>query len=77
VLPGFIVFSEIGSGSTASLKFTVSTVNNSDVGTYKILVTATFAMSPSPAVSQTSTFTLKVTPAPTPVVIPQDVCLPT
>ena len=34
VLPGFIVFSEIGSGSTASLKFTVSTVNNSDVGTY-------------------------------------------
>ncbi len=34
VLPGFIVFSEIGSGSTASLKFTVNTVNNSDIGTY-------------------------------------------
>jgi len=44
VLPGFIVFSEIGSGSTSSRKFTVSSLNNSDVGTYQILVATTFSL---------------------------------
>ena len=44
ILPGFIVFSEIGSGSTASRKFTVSSLSNSDVGTYQILVTTTFSL---------------------------------
>jgi len=44
VLPGFIVFSDIGSGSTSSRKFTVSSLNNSDVGTYQILVATTFSL---------------------------------
>jgi hypothetical protein len=46
VLPLFIVFSEIGSGLTASRKFTVNTVNNSSVGTYQILVTVAFSLVP-------------------------------
>jgi hypothetical protein len=37
-LPGFIVFSEIAT------KFTVSSVKNSDVGTYQILLTTTFTL---------------------------------
>ena len=37
-LPEFIVFSEIAT------KFTVSSVRNSDVGTYQILVTITFTL---------------------------------
>ncbi len=46
VLPVFIVFSETGSGITASRKFTVNTVNNSSVGTYEILVTVAFSLVP-------------------------------
>ena len=42
--PVFIAFSEFGSGSTASRKLTVNTVNNSSVGNYQILVMATFIL---------------------------------
>ena len=45
-LPVFIVFSEFGSGLAASRKITVNTVSNSFVGTYSILVTATFSLAP-------------------------------
>jgi hypothetical protein len=59
-----MVFSEFGSGATASRKLTVNTVNNSFVGTYQILVTVAFSLAPLPAVIQTLAFTLQVTAAP-------------
>ena len=46
VLPVFIVFSETGSGLTASRKLTVNTVSNSSVGTYQILMTVAFSLVP-------------------------------
>ena len=54
-LPGFIVFSEIAT------KFTVSSVKNSDVGTYQILLTTSFTLVDQTR-TQTQTLTLKVIP---------------
>ena len=54
-LPGFIVFSEIAT------KFTVSSVKNSDVGTYQILLTTSFTLVDQTR-TQTQTLTLQVIP---------------
>jgi hypothetical protein len=44
--PVFMVLSEFGSGTNASRKLTVNTVNNSFDGTYQILVTVAISLAP-------------------------------
>jgi len=62
-LPAFITFSQTGTAPNVFSNFAVNTIDNLNVGTYQIIVTATFLMGKYPAQSQTQTFTLTVTAA--------------
>ncbi len=49
VLPSFIKYTQIGTGATSTLNFEVNTSDNLAAGTYQIIVTATFSLSPFPS----------------------------
>jgi len=49
VLPSFIKYTQIGTGATSTLNFEVNTSDNLSVGTYHIIVTTTFSLSPLPS----------------------------
>jgi hypothetical protein len=49
VLPSFIKYTQFGTGATSTLNFEVNTSDDLSVGTYHIIVTATYSLSPLPS----------------------------
>ena len=50
-LPAFITFSQTGTDPNVVSNFAIKTINNLNVGTYQITVTATFVLGTYPAQS--------------------------